>query len=157
MVCLFVLFSHFLSPVTVSQAKNSDAAKHPNCRILSQYEPSNWWRVGGDMGGHEKKGDEMGGVEKMENEERGEKRWEQRGKEKGTLWLSEKADRENSVHGNRTKCKTQIGRGRLRVPLNLTASNYVCVNVCTGERVRVCACARLCVGACVYVLTGNVR
>ncbi len=37
------------------------------------------------MGGYEKKGDERGRVEKMGDEERGEKRWEQKGKEKSTL------------------------------------------------------------------------
>lgn len=53
------------------------------------------------MGGYEKKGDERRRVEKMGDEERGEKQREQKGKEKGTLWLSEKVDRENSVHENK--------------------------------------------------------
>lgn len=38
------------------------------------------------MGGCEKKGDERGRVGKTgDEEERGEKQWEQKGKEKGTL------------------------------------------------------------------------
>lgn len=37
------------------------------------------------MGGYEKKGDEKERVEKTGDEERGEKQWEQKGKEKGTL------------------------------------------------------------------------
>lgn len=37
------------------------------------------------MGAHEKKEDEKGEVEKTGDEERGEKRWDQQGEEKGTL------------------------------------------------------------------------
>ena len=52
----------------------------------------------------------------------------------------------------RTKCKTQNCRGRLRVPLNLTASQLcVCENVCTGERVCMCVSVHM------WVHVGTVR
>lgn len=87
--------------MNISRPKNSDALKTPYLQNTESVPTLKLAESRRRYGRIWEEGDERRRVEKMGDEERGEKQREQKGKEKGTLWLSEKVDRENSVHENK--------------------------------------------------------